>query len=90
MQLNQVLHNRQPNSQSGLRTLQRPIDLCKHVKDERKLLLGNPNAAVLHANNRLLGDLFDRQVNRSATIGELGGIVQKIADRLSEPGRVAS
>ena len=46
MHLHQPLYQRQTNSQPALRSLQRTIDLSKHLEDPGQHLGGDPHAAV--------------------------------------------
>ena len=88
VQLDQRLHQRETDAEAVARALERSV-ACANISNRRgKLIGGDPDAVVAHADHRLIALALDRQADVSALVGELARVVQQVADDLGEPRRV--
>jgi hypothetical protein len=86
VEFNQVLHERQTKSQSTGSSFRRGVNLGEHLENTIKLIRGNPNAIVFHANQDLMIHLLRRDANPATVLfGELRGVVQQVAKHLHDP-----
>ena len=72
----------EPDAQAVARALQRRIDLGKHVEEARQFFGRDADAVVPHSNHGLPAFQSGAQPDVPASVGELAGVVQQVADHL--------
>ena len=84
MQSDQLLHERETNTQTPLSW----IGLEEHLEDTRQLGLGNTDARVLHVNRRTAVLGRDRDLDGSSRRRELHGVRDEVHEYLFKPSSV--
>ena len=86
--LDQALDQVQADSQPALRSFERAIDLGKHVEDVREAIGGNADAGVSHAHDGIVVQPFGDHPDASARWRVSAGVVQEVAEHLTESRRI--
>ncbi len=77
--------NRQAETRAAGRGLRLIVCLIELFEDVRQLFRRDSGARITHGNRHLVVRTFDGKLNRSAAIGELESVRQKIAEDLIDP-----
>ena len=76
MHRDQLLHKREPNSKSALRTIEMIIDLRKELKHLGPHLSRYANAVIGHLDENIVVSIFHRNANAATGGSIFGGIIQ--------------
>ena len=88
MKLDESLDQRKAEPETTAGPRQRLFRLRERLEHALDLCRIDADSGVAHANFRLRGRLMDRDGGAAARIGELGGVLEQVADHLRDPRRV--
>ena len=88
MHLDQLAYQGQPDSQPAVGPLERLVCLREHVENGVQLVFRDADAGVPHARDGLALVLFDRHRDSPTRFGELGGVVEQVAEDLHQSLRI--
>src|SRR5580658_4990487 len=89
MKLNQILHYREPNAQPATSARLRGMNLREKFKYLATFFGRDTNAIVLDSNHPEAGIDLEAHFDRASGTGVLGGVLQQVADNLSDAGAIA-
>ncbi len=85
LRLDQLLHERESDSEAAADLRVRTIDLLEHLEHAFQHVCPQADAGVSHSNQREVALAFQRDADLSRAGGELGSVVQEIRDDLYNP-----
>ena len=86
--LDQILHQAQADTEPALRSGHRSLDLREHLEDRTQMGGGNADAGILHRHHHVAPLPLRRQVDATAVLAELGGVVEQVQKHLRQPGLI--
>ena len=89
MQLDQLPHQRQADSQTPFGAAQRGVGLCKQVQHAWQHLLRQTRTVIAHADHGLVAFRLDAEDDRTTYIRVLGRVVQQVGQDLLQADEIA-
>jgi hypothetical protein len=89
VQLDQALHDREPDAEPALYAREAPLRLREEVEDACQHLGRDPDAVVAHADRDLAAGVDDLDRDAAPGLGVLRGVADEVCDHLLQAGGVA-
>ena len=86
--LDQRLHQREADAEAVARALERAVDLREHVEEPRQASRGAMPMPLSRTRMTASAPPAHGQLDVAAVVGELGGVVQQVAEHLGQPRRI--